>query len=80
MLCDGEGVPLLVQELEYRDMEFVATFFNGKSRKFFAGDILPLFNIFRAPNRIQMQEAESVITEHMESQWKQVFPHLRLIK
>lgn len=70
--CDGNGVPCLIQELEfqYGSLVFKATFFNGEKRYFCGGYVCPSLGLLeREPSNLQFLEAEQKISHLSARHW-----------
>ena len=75
--CDNEGVPLLVQKLEYYYGEryFTATFFNGGKKIFTAEIVCPSLGIVQhEPSQMQWLEAENNICKIALGKWRDMYP------
>ena len=76
LLCDKDGVPLLIQRLIYRygASIFEATFFNGKKKRF-TTDYLGVMVSITAMDATNMQylEAENQIAIHAIMNWRKWF-------
>ena len=77
LLCDAEGVPLLVQKLTYRQgwRWFEVLFFNGKRITLTVDYIGPKnLGLLENCSSMQLLEVENNITKLAETEWKEWFP------
>lgn len=77
ILCDREGVPLLIQRLSYiySHMLFEVFFFNSKTKRLSAEHICPSIDLMqRKPSRMQWLEAENRINKLTILHWREWFP------
>lgn len=81
--CDTHGVPQLIQSLEYRyfDMKVVATFFNGKTKWFYAEDVGDCMGLTqRIPTRMQELQILNNIEKLAAVEWHKWFPFLTAVR
>lgn len=77
ILCDREGVPLLIQRLEYiySHMLFEVFFFNNKKKRLPAEYICPSIDLMQhMPSRMPWLEAENRINKLAILHWREWFP------
>lgn len=77
LLCDNEGVPLLVQRMSYHrsDMMLYVLLFNNKWFRFTIESLVPSVGLMQYRlTRMQELEAEQRINEIAEREWKKWFP------
>lgn len=76
LICDSEGVPLLIQHMVYHCglMVFEVTFFNGLIRTI--SDVVPLDLFQKQPTPMQWLEAENMINNLAVTQWSEWFPYV----
>tara|TARA_Y100000361_G_C11103134_1_gene313124 strand:+ start:555 stop:800 length:246 start_codon:yes stop_codon:yes gene_type:complete len=70
--CDAEGVPYLIQRLEYNPshMRFEAVLFNGRTAVFSTDEVCRSVGLMqRRPNKMQMLEAENNINKMVDLYW-----------
>jgi len=70
VICDAEGVPKLIQKLEYDKFtyNFKATFFNDQVRFF------TTFNFYGLPSDHEFTVAEKLIEAHVLHKFHELFP------
>ena len=76
LLCDSDGVPLLVQSIRYNysGMWFVVVFFNGKDRVFTVDEVCPNVGITcRRPDKMQMMQVENTVNKLAKNEWSKWF-------
>lgn len=81
MICDKEGVPLLIQGMKYlySSMTFEVRFFNGRKVEFGTEFFCPTLELLaREPTRMQWLEAEDRITRYVEQNYRKLFPEFTL--
>jgi hypothetical protein len=73
LICDKEGVPLLIQKLKYLYslMVFEVTLFNSKEIEVTAELVSPTVELLQSsPTHMQWLEAENNITKYLLLNWK----------
>jgi hypothetical protein len=77
IICDGAGVPLLVQRIQYYASSDTVSvlFFNGQTKRFSLSSVCPGWEEGQPPPRVgHMVDVDAYITHLAKTMWKRWFP------